>query len=480
MSDTSPDPLWTKASVIEFLKEEKAKITPAIIKDLITNNEAKREDLIELYKEFTGESLKIWDKTAVKDRPNNKLAHDFRGEIVEQKVGYSFGNPISYKLSEEPYSEKVYQDISERLNDFQKENKLRYLDSETAKYASICGFSARLLYLNKNKDLRVMHVEPWEAIFIKDQSLDQVVYAIRFYEMTEVDDEDEKERKYYYVEFYDSKKVYYFVQNKEKNFIYDPDKPAEAHGFNKVPLIEFPNKAERQGDFQKVRSLIDAYDFIDSFNQDELESFRNAYLMFKGVIISPEFMEKLRQTGGIELPGKDSDAAFLTKNINDTFIDNHMRRLKESIYRFAKTVDMSDEKFSGSAQSGESRKWKLKALGDDALLKEASFVKSSIEMFEVISTLWAKYRVKFDPNDISIQFTQNAPVDYLYHADVSTKLKGLVSEKTRLSLLPFIEDPEKEIDQMNEENEAYMQFDQVDNDQNDEDNEEDGNSDSDQ
>lgn len=450
------DPLWTKQSVIDYLSGENKKITSGIIKDLINSNEERKNRQQLMYMEYKGDLLPIHNKVAKEGRPNNKMENDFRGEIVDQKTGFSFGNPITYSFDNEPYKEKDIKKNTDSLKNFVKYNKLNLLDLRTAKYASICSSSSRLLYIDDQKEIKVMHINPWECIFIKDQSIDEVVYAIRYYLMTAV--EGDTKREYYRVEWYDNQNIYYYNEIEKNRYEPDAENPSEAHNFKKVPLLEFPNNEERKGDFEKVRKLIDAYDFIESFNVDEIEGFRNAYLVIKGATIDAEFMRKLQDLGGMELD-KDDEAYFLVKNINDQFVENSLKRLKNDIYRFAKAVDMSDEKFSGSAQTGESRKWKLKALADDAIIKERTFEEASQQMFAVCETVWSITGISLKASDIDLQFKQNLPIDLLYHAEVTGKLKGNVSEKTRLELLPFIEDAEAELEQMEQENEPYTRFD---------------------
>jgi hypothetical protein len=59
-------------------------------------------------------------------------------------------------------------------------------------------------------------------------------------------------------------------------------------------------------------------------------------------------------------------------------------------------------------------------------------------------------------------FKRNFPLNLLDEADTSSKLKGLVSEQTRLSLLSFVEDADYEIGLMKEENADKVDLDIVD------------------
>jgi SPP1 family phage portal protein len=434
-------------SFIEFLRENS--VNSKIIKDAIEAAESRRTKQQLLYANYRANLLKINSKTAVTARPNSKLNNDFRGEIIDQKTGFSFGVPIAYRtrdLEDEALKGvSNYDKFIEAFNEFILLNSLSYLDIETAKLSGICGNSGRLLYLDNEKRARVMLLPPWEYEVFRDKSVDVVVYAMRYYKMINA----ETKKDYWRVEWYDSEKVYFFNEV-DGYFAPDADLPEAIHGFSMVPIIDFPNKSERLGDFEKVENLIDAYDFVTSFNQDEIEEFRNAYLKFVGVDIDKDFITKMRELGGIELP-EGADADWLIKKIDGAFIENHLKRLKSNIYRFSKTVDMSDENFSGGNISGEARKWKLKSLADDAIIKERMFERSARKMFEVLATYWNIFKIPFSQSFFEMQFTQNIPVDLDYHATVTGKLKGNVSEKTRLSLLPFISDVNKELEEMENE-----------------------------
>ncbi len=446
--------VWSEQSIIDWLQRQNKEITSGMFRDLIEEHGENHQRMKDLYKEYTGDGVEILSKKSIVGRPNNKIPNDFRGEIVDQKVGFSWGNPVSYTIDKEKRSDAD----AEKFQDFLKINSIANLDARTASRGAICGTASRLLYTDKSKVHRVINVEPWEVIYIYDQSLtDSVVYALRYWNMERVSTEGVR-TNFIRVEWYDETTVHYFTQGDDGLFEPDDAKKQEPHGFKKVPLVEFPNKEDRLSDFEKVGKLIDAYDLIISFNVDELEAFRNAYLIFTGdVEIDDQFITDMKQAGGTSLPD-GAEAKFLTKDVNDQFVENMLNRLEENIYRFSKTVNMSDEKFSGDSQSGESRKWKLKSLSDDALIKERYFETSARNMFSVLEDLWNLAGIKIEAMDIDAQFTQNLPLDLLYHAETTGKLKGNVSERTRLSLLPFVEDPDKELEAIDKEAEAILEM----------------------
>ncbi len=413
----------------------------SILKDLINDNRVESMRLAALYEEYKGE---VSIKDRVLDDPlkvNNQLANDYRGQIIDSAVGYMFGNPISYNINEEGYSKAEYERYDNIIQDFVTRNSIDDLDSKTGKLAAICGYSGRLLYIDKNGDERVISIPAWECIFVDNGSTGEPQYALRHYTVEVEDNYGTVERTK--IEFYDDTYVTTYLQNSGGE--YDLIEAPKPHMFDGVPLVKFINNDELQGDFEKVSSLIDAYDLMLSDVQNEIEEFRNAYMIFEGATIDSDFLQAAKQTGAIELP-EGAKASFLTKEIADTIIENQKKTLNENIYKFSSSVDFGENKFADA--SGESRKWKLLAMENKAITKERKFSAGLRQMFKVLATAWQKKGYNIDYLDIYWHFTRSLPVDLQHYTAVAKDLRGHISEKTRLSLLPFVDDVEFELEEM--------------------------------
>ena len=198
-------------------------------------------------------------------------------------------------------------------------------------------------------------------------------------------------------------------------------------------------------------TLVEAYNRLVSDTQNEIEEFRQAYMVFDNdAEIDKETIIAARQTGAFTLP-EGSKAYFLTKDINPEFIQLQKDMLEENIYKFSQSVNMTDENFSGGTQTGESRKWKILDLENKAIVKERKFEKALREQFKILCSSWNVRGKDLKYWDIYIQFSRAIPKDLSYLADVVTKLKGIVSDRTLISLLPFIDDIDFEFEQREEE-----------------------------
>jgi SPP1 family phage portal protein len=242
----------------------------------------------------------------------------------------------------------------------------------------------------------------------------------------------------------------------EENGVYvlDETEPMNPrpHLFDGIPFIAFINNEERQGDCEKVLALIDAYDRSLSDVNSEIEAFRLAYMLFYGFVPDQETMELAKQTGafGIDHPEDGSKIEFLTKDMNNTIIENHLDRLEKNILRFAKSVNFGDEQFAGNI-SGVAMKFKMFALESKCIIAERKFTAALRQQFKILASAWVKKGMSINYTDIWFQFKRNFPLNLLDEAQTSATLKGLVGEQTRLSQLSFVDDVQWEIDEMSKE-----------------------------
>lgn len=393
------------------------------------------------YEEVKGESI-----TRLDDKVNNRLNNSFDGEIVDTKVGYLFGSPITYNADEET-------GIQETLSDFNKRNNIEDADSELGKKATICGYGARLLYIDPDGNEAVMTVNPWETIILsRTDDITNPAYALRYYRTftwgASGKDPDDK-IEIYNADFYDGSIVYHFESEAGEEYLLKDSKP---HMFDYCPLFGVPNNQEMKADVEKVLELIDAYDRTMSDVNNEIEQYRLAYLVSKGALLDEEDQKNMKRTGTINLDDPEQSVDYLTKKIDDTIIEHHLDRLEENILRFSKSVNFSDESF-GTTVTGVAMRFKLMALEHKAITMERKMTAGLRYQFKVLCSAWEKKRLARadDYLQITLQFKRNLPDDILSDAQASVALKGVVSEQTRLSLLPFVTNVQEEMDRMNED-----------------------------
>lgn len=348
-------------------------ITTDLIKRLIEKHESRAIEMKRLYERYMQKNVPIQSRDL--DDPmkvNNKIANDFMGEIVDTKVGFFAGVPVTYSYEEDTPI------VNDAMQAFLNRNRIADLDAEVTKWATITGYGARLLYLDLDGEPRAVNVPPWEVIFLGDLGIDEPEYALRYYTFETADKPKVR------AEFYDGTSYATFEGEDAKSL--KPLDGVRDHGFEKCPLFGFMNNEELLGDAVKVLDVIDAYDRTLSDVNSEIEAFRSAYLALYGVLPPAEGEEEESfATAGTLYLGEGQDAKFVTKVIQDTAVENHLNRLHENIYRLSGTPDLTSEGFA-SQSSGIAIRLKMTALENKTATFERKFKSATLRMWEVLAS----------------------------------------------------------------------------------------------
>ena len=383
---------------------------------------------------------------------NNKINNDFFGEIADIAVGYFAGSAAAYKYAdtgnEEEESTAATEAAKKALEDFVVRNNMYDVNMETTKYATICGYSGRLFYIDTDGNERVMPVAPYETIILFKNEMTEPFAAIRYYKTTDINDVES-----YKAEYYDDKNImYYEGKLGSLSHIESKDQP---HLFDYCPLQGIPRNRELLGDAVKVLSEIDDYDKTVSDNSNDIEGNTNAHMVFKNVIISDEEMTKCRKSGAFQYSsmGTDSDVFYLTKEVNDAFNEHHLNRLEDNIYRFSKTPNLNSDKFGES--SGISLKFKITGLESKCGMYEAKCISADTYMYKLLGSSFAKKRIPFDYLQCYTTYKRNFPMDLVSEAQTVQSLTNAgVPKKIAFEQLSFVDDVDYIMDEIEKEKEA--------------------------
>lgn len=430
-------------------------VTPSVLKALVMKSGQRSKEMHNLYERYKGSKDGVPIKTRQymiddvkqKGKINNKLANDFFSEIVDMKVGFFCGVPISYVIKNDN-DEGPEHEFLERFN---KMNNMADLDLQNAKMATICGYSARLFYYNADAEIEIAQINPWEVFFV-GESYEEPDISVRFYCMDELDAKGEWV-KVHYAQVYDASTITkYKRMDKEESYTVIE---TVNHKFPGNPLIGFLNNEETLGDAERVLELIDGYDKTISDINSELEQFRLAYLAVYGATIDEEIIEMAKRTGAFSLQGDNAKIEFITKSLDDSILEHHMDRLERNIYRFSRTPNMNDQSFAGDL-SGIAMKFKFRSFEDKCKTAELKFKKALRSQYKLLCAVWQMKGISIDFLDINFIFTRNYPQNLLEEIDFLTKAKGIITEETAFSNVSFIENPKEEIEALEEQKQEDM------------------------
>lgn len=414
--------------------------TPEVVKKLINKHDTKRYEMLQRY--YEGKNDAISNRTK-KDatKPNNKIINGYPSYIIDIIQGYFIGKPVTYSSMNENLVKEL-QDIF-NYNDEQDEN------SELAKMAGIKGKAYEIVYIDENANLRFNEIDADNIIMVYDTKINpDVNFAIRYYKSKNlITDRDEL-----YAEVYTKDGIQYYKEENNTLILQD----IKEHYFGQVPVIEFLNNDEAIGDFERVISLIDAYDKSQSDTANDFEEFTDAFLCLVNLSgTEDEDIQKLKEDKVLLLDEK-GQAEWLIKDINDAALENYKNRLKQDIHKFSKTPDMSDVNFSSNA-SGVAMAYKLLALEQVMATKERKFKRALQARLELIVTFLNCKGGNYDWRDVDITFTRNKPINVKEEVETAQMLKGFTSNSTALSQLPMIDDVSMELEKIEAEKDPYQE-----------------------
>lgn len=388
-----------------------------------------------LYEYYNGRHA-ILSAVKPSGKPNNRVVTNFAKNIVNNTTGYLLGRPVTYNCSDKKLGGVVH-DIADYNDD-------AFTNTQLGKDLSIFGRAAELLYIDDDLKVRYAKVNPMNLIVKRYDNIEaEIEYAIRWYDV--FDDNDKRTR---YIEVYTADKVDYYTFTGTLTHT-----GTKRHYFGLVPINEYQNNDDCTGDFEDVISLIDAYNTMQSESVNDYQAFADAYLLLKNIVVNEETEQKLRSSHVLETY-EDGDASFMVKQVNDSYVENIKDRLQKDIYIASNTVNMSDENFSQNA-SGVSIEYKLMNFENRVSVTERYFKRGLQRRFEMICNFLNNRGASYDYTDITPVFVRNIPRNVPEIATEVVQLDGIVSKRTLLAQLPFVEDVDRELDELSKEREQY-------------------------
>ncbi|WP_343348614.1 phage portal protein [Terrisporobacter petrolearius] len=419
--------------------------TKELIEKLIKNHATERNRILKLKRYYNNENDTIINRVYEdKNKPQNRLAHGYCSYITDNYVGYMIGKPVNYKSDNENLLKKL--NYSFVYNDEVDNN------TTLAQEQSICGYAYELLYRDENANARFKCVDTEDTIVVYDNTLEEKeLFVIRYIINDDMSDSN-NDRGICYVYTKDTEEAYILEDNELGELIY-----SDPNYFDDVPICTYENNRQRIGDFEKVLTLIDAYDQANSDTANDFEYFTNALLVISGILIDDTDEQgrplNFKDNRVLNFADVQAKAEYLIKNINDTALENYKDRLNTDIMRFSHVMDMTDEKFSGDL-SGIAMKYKMQSMEHIASIKESKFKKGLMKRIELLTHfLSIKTNSLYTYTEVTPVFTRNIPANDIETSTMIKDLWGILSEETLMSLPSFVENVQSEIERKKKEQE---------------------------
>lgn len=413
-----------------FCANKDEELSILLLQKMINKFRVEVEPKLKKYKNYYDGKQAILNKNYTDaSKPCSRVVTNYCQDIADAYCGYlASPNYISYNSSNDITS------IMEVLNynDYQSEDSDFLLDA--LKY----GIAYELMYLDNEAQVRFRLINPLTAFAIFDDTLTgDLLYFVRMYKANDWNESDT-----YNVDVYSDYSIKHYTMagyNGNLTFVAE-----EAHHFSQCPANVF-SLPDEKAIFDCILSLQDAANEILSDEIDDYSAFCDAYLSLTGADIDAEGVAMMKENRVLVLP-EGAAAAWLTKNANDTQVENILKRIHDNIYRIAKCPDFSSETFVGGVSSGIAIRYRLTGMETRAAAICARMKKALQRRIEIICGIASLKLGEEVFRDIDISFTRNIPEDNSSIVNLVNALKGTVSDATLLAQIPFVKDVQGELE----------------------------------
>lgn len=394
--------------------------------------------------------------------PNNKILDNQYAKIVDQKVNYQLGKPITIESENEDYLSKLYLIFNKRFH-----RTLRNIGFD----ALNCGVGWLYPYHDESGMFTIKRFPPHEIIpFWKDSERTIVDFAIRIY--TTVVYEGEREVVKEKVEIYSTQGVDYYewfngrlvpdVTTETQPYIIISDGEKELGvNWQRVPLIPFKFNAKEIPLIKRVKSLQDGINImLSDFENNMQEDARNTILVlhnYDGQDLG-EFRRNLAQYGAVKVRSADGAKGgvdTLTVTVNADNYKSILSLFKKALIENGRGYDAKDERMSNNPNQ-----MNIQSMYSDIELDangiETEFQASFEELLWFVNQHLANTgQGDFEGETVDITFNRDILINEKEVVEVLEKSPYL-SEETKIAQHPYVKDVQLEIERRKQEQQEQM------------------------
>lgn len=417
------------------------RIPPQVLRWLVRRAEMAQSRYDKLWRYYLGRH----DILRGKPEGEVRVAVNYAKYVVDIALHYYLGQPVKYDPNQVDALGRPVE-LEPLLSCYERQH-IAETDLAIGRTMGVMGECLELCYAGPgpNPAPRSARVDPRNGILVCDTSVEHAkLFALVWERREKVTGE-----QYYFVTVYTDRTARDFVCGDLDGESFRPVGEVRCHWFGDVPVIAYTNNDERQGDFEQILSLIDAYDGLMSSRLTDKKKFVDALLVFFGMTLAEGDEAKLEREKFIDGAPLDARAEYIQKTFNESEVQVLADALVREMHKMTFSVDMSDEQFAGTA-SGQALKLKLLTMDLLARSKMRRMERGLRERMALYNH-WLTVRgamAPVDPAQVDVVFTPDLPVNEGEIVDWVCRLQGIVDDQTLLSQLWFIRDPAEAVENL--------------------------------
>ena len=389
-----------------------------------------------------------------KSKANNRLAHGFVKNLVDEKIGYLLTKDYALKCDNEQYIQKVKEALGEYF---------QYALTRLGYEASNKGIAWLQVYINEQGKFGTMIIPAEQCIPLwKDNTHTELDGMIRMYVQTVYEGKEKK--KITRVEYYTPQEIYYYVidgdhlipdiEQHEGGPILHYKKGEEGRSWGKVPFVAWKNNHLEYPDVRFIKSLVDSYDKSRSEIDNFIEETKNLIYVLKGYGGEnlAEFMRDLNYYRAIKIDDPEHGGVdTLTPKIDIAAAKEHFEQLKRDINEFGQGVPKDLDKY-GNSPSGISLKFLYAGLDLKCNHLEVEFRQAFNQLLYFVNVYLAENgQGNYENEHVELIFNRDVQINESETIINIQNSKGIISDKTLIANHPWINDVEQELEQIEKE-----------------------------
>lgn len=391
---------------------------------------------------------------SVDNLPNERIVDNQYKKMVNQKVNYLLGQPITVRTDVDQYTKLLQSVIDKRFMRLIKSLGRDALNSGLG-WLYVCYDDAGQLTFKRFKPYEM--IPGW-----KDADHTQLEYCIRAYEVIAFEGTDEKIIEK--VEIYKPDGVHYFALEDGRLIPEDPwhepyFKLDSGEGFNweRMPLIPFKYNGDEIPLLRGVRSLQDGLNTIlSTFTNNMQEDARNTILVlvnYDGENLG-EFRRNLATYGAVKVKTTDGAAGDLKTLSVEVNADNYrtiIEIFKKAIIENAMGYDAKDDRLSGNPNQMNIQSM-YSDIDLDANEMETEFQASFEDVLWFVDCHLANtHQGDFENEPVEVIFNRDMLINEGEIIESIVKSVGILSDETLVAQHPWVDDVLVELERKNKE-----------------------------
>lgn len=424
-----------------------------VVEDCIGNYYYNKTIIEYLWRYYKGDQPILYRLKVQNADITNKIVENHAYEIVQFKVGQTYGEPIQFiSRKDDDTINKAVDALNDYLVDANKQEK----DIKAGEWQSATGTSFKAVrFANGEIPFQIVAPTPMNTCVIYKRSTEEPVLAVQ-----ELKDEDGRWYKLCYTDSHSCK-----IQNGVAS-------EWKLHAFGSIPIVEFPNNHERISDIELVIGLLDAINNMQSNRMDGIEQFVQYWVKFVNCEIDNKTFEEMKMSHALTVKSNNkdnkADVEIMTQELNQSQCQVAKDDLLDNLQAILAIPNRESQNSGGDTQGAVSLRagWdfsKTRAKQKDPIIKSAE-KRLAIIILNILRVTGND--LKISPRDFDVQIN-HSPLDNLYtktqalaqmlqsgiNPRIAVATCGLWgdAEKVSLQSQPYFDALYKTIDMVNEE-----------------------------